>query len=78
MKPKSSNKSLTELSQKPELASPYLRMPEAVKYLNVSKRTMARFIAGHKIPCVRATRRLLLFKRSDLDAAMQRLTVNAI
>ena len=78
MKEKSSNQSPKESVQKPAITSPYLRMPEAMAYLNVSKRTMARFIAGHKIPCVRATRRLLLFKRSDLDAAMQRLTVNAI
>ncbi len=65
-------------SPQPIVASPYLRVPEAQKYLRVSRRTLLRWVRGHKIPTIKATRRLLLFRRSDLDAAMERLTVDAI
>lgn len=65
-------------SLQPTVASPYLRVPEAQKYLRVSRRTLLRWVRGHKIPTIKATRRLLLFRRSDLDAAMERLTVEAI
>jgi len=65
-------------SPQPIVASPYLRVPEAQRYLRVSRRTLLRWVRGHKIPTIKATRRLLLFRRSDLDAAMERLTVEAI
>ena len=48
------------------------------RYLHISRRTLLRWVRGHKIPTIRATRRLLLFKRTDLDAAMERLTIEAI
>ena len=66
------------VSPQPMIASPYLRVPEAQRYLHISRRTLLRWVRGHKIPTIRATRRLLLFKRTDLDAAMERLTIEAI
>lgn len=66
------------VSPQPLIASPYLRVPEAQKYLHISRRTLLRWVQGHKIPTIKATRRLLLFKRQDLDAALERLTVEAI
>lgn len=66
------------ISPQPIIASPYLRVPEAARYLHVSRRTLLRWVRGHKINTIRATRRLLLFKRTDLDAALERLTVEAI
>ena len=66
------------VSSQPIIASPYLRVPGASRYLNVSKRTLLRWVKGHKVPTIKATRRLLLFKRTDLDAAMERLTIEAI
>lgn len=65
-------------SPQPIIASPYLRVPEAQRYLHISKRTLLRWVKGHKIPTIKATRRLLLFKRQDLDAALERLTIEAI
>lgn len=66
------------VNQQPTIASPYLRVPEAQRYLRVSRRTLLRWVKGHKIPTIKATRRLLLFKRTDLDAAMERLTTEVI
>ena len=66
------------VSQQPIIASPYLRVPEAQRYLHISRRTLLRWVKGHKIPTIKATRRLLLFKRQDLDAALERLTIEAI
>lgn len=46
-------------SPQPIVASPYLRVPEAQRYLRVSRRTLLRWVRGHKIPTIKATRRLL-------------------
>ena len=66
------------VSPQPIIGSPYLRVPEAQRYLHISRRTLLRWVKGHKIPTIKATRRLLLFKRQDLDAALERLTIEAI
>lgn len=56
----------------------YLRREAAAKYLSVAPRTISLWQANGVIPYVRAGRRCVLFKRSDLDAAMDRLTIRAV
>ncbi len=52
--------------------SVYLRRLEAAKYLEVSPRTLARWIVRGHIPYIQIGSRLMLFRRSDLDKAMER------
>ena len=53
-------------------SSDYLRRWEAAKYLQVSPRTLARWIARGHIPYVRIGSRIMLFRKSDLDRTMER------
>lgn len=53
-------------------ASDYMRRWEAARYLQVSLRTMARWIDRGHIPYIRIGSRLMLFRRSDLDRTMER------
>lgn len=52
--------------------SVYLRRWEVAKYLQVSPRTLARWIVRGHIPYIRIGSRLMLFRRSDLDRTMER------
>ena len=61
-----------------EPAPAYLRREAAARYLDVSPRTLSDWQARRVVPYVRAGRRCILFKRSDLDAAMDRLTVRSV
>jgi excisionase family DNA binding protein len=56
----------------------YLRRPDAAAYLNVSERTISDWQRKRIIPHVKAGKKCVLFKRSDLDAAMNRFTVQAV
>ena len=52
--------------------SVYLRRWEATKYLHVSARTLAAWIARGHVPYIRIGARLVLFRRADLDITMER------
>ena len=56
--------------------SDYMRRWEAIQYLRISPRTMARWLDRGIIPYVRVGR-LTLFRKSALDRAMDRLTVRS-
>jgi len=56
----------------------YLRREDAARYLNVSTRTVSDWQRRRIIAHVRVAPKCVLFKRSDLDAAMQRFTVDAV
>lgn len=57
--------------------SDYIRPKDAAKYLNVSPRTMARWLASHRIPYIRMGSRMVLIRKSALDRAMDKLTVRS-
>ena len=50
----------------------FLRRGEAAKYLQVSPRTLAAWIARGHVPYIRIGARLMLFRRADLDKTMER------
>ena len=52
--------------------SDYMRRWEAAKHLQVSPRTLARWIVRGHIPYIRVGSRLMLFRKSDLDRTMER------
>jgi excisionase family DNA binding protein len=58
--------------------SGYLRREEAGKYLGVSNRTVSEWQRRRIIPHVKVGRKCVLFKRADLDAAMDRFTIRAV
>ena len=56
----------------------YLRKSEAAKYLRVSIRTMTTLMRRHKVPFIKLTGRLCLFRMSDLDRALDRFRIKAV
>ena len=56
----------------------YLRRAGAAKYLGVSLRTIGELQARRQIPFSRLSARCVLFRVTDLDAAVQRFRVNCI
>jgi excisionase family DNA binding protein len=60
-----------------EVAAPYLRPAEATKLLPVSRRTLSNWQRRHVIPFYRINR-TILFKRTDIEAALERFRVNAV
>jgi len=54
----------------------YMRRWEAAKHLQISPRTLARWIVRGHIPYIRVGSRLMLFRKSDLDRAMERFKVS--
>ena len=55
----------------------YMKRDQAATYLNISPRTLSEWQARRMVPYIKGGK-CVLFKRTDLDAAMDRLTVNAI
>lgn len=56
----------------------YMRAGEAIRYLRIGRRTLSRWQAEGRVGFVRAGRKLVLFKKADLDRLMDRLTVRAV
>jgi excisionase family DNA binding protein len=63
---------------KTEIVPAYLRTSEAARYLSVSARTIRDWQSRRMIPFMRMGRKVILFKRSDLDRALDRFRVDAI
>ena len=55
----------------------YLRRQEAARYLSISPRTLSEWQQRRIIPYIKAGRRCVLYKRSDLDEAMGKFRVRA-
>jgi excisionase family DNA binding protein len=55
----------------------YFRTTEAAKYLEISVRTLRRWIRSRKIP-YRRVGKMILFRRVDLDEALKRYEVRAV
>ena len=60
-------------------ATDYLRgQKEAAAYARVSTRTISDWQARHVIPFLKPARKLVLFRKSDIDAALNKFEVAAI
>ena len=59
-------------------ANEYMRREDAAKFLQVSQRTISDWQRRRLIPHVKLGRKCVLFKRSDLERAMSRYTVQAV
>ena len=56
-------------------APAYLRAPEAAQYLNISLRTLRGWERRGIVRVIKPTRRCNLYRRTDLDAAMDRFAI---
>lgn len=56
----------------------YMRRPAAAKYLGVSVRTVSDWQKRRLIPYVKAGRKCVLFNRTQLDRAMEKLVVQSV
>lgn len=56
----------------------YMRRDAAAKYLGISPRTLSDWQKRRLIPFIKPARKCTIFKRSELDSAMARLTVHAV
>ena len=55
----------------------YMRKEDVAKYLGVTLRTISRLMRQKKIPYYKLSRKLVLFRLRDIDAAMDRVKFNA-
>jgi excisionase family DNA binding protein len=55
----------------------FLRCEDAARFLGVSVRTLAQWQAERRIPFAKVSHRVVLFKVSDLEKCMDRLTIKA-
>ena len=60
------------------VAMEYLRTAQALEYLPISRRTLERMKRRGQIPYIRATARLCLFRKTDIDRALEKLTVRPV
>ncbi|MFH0880248.1 MAG: helix-turn-helix domain-containing protein [Lentisphaerota bacterium] len=56
----------------------WMRRAAAAKHLGISGRTLSDWQNRRLIPFVKVSRKVVLFRASDLDAALGRLTTNAV
>lgn len=56
----------------------WMRAGEAASYLRISRRCLSDWQARRLIPHVKAGRKVVLFKRDDLDRAMSKLSISAV
>ena len=60
-------------------ATDYLRgQREAAQYARVSTRTISDWQSRKVIPFIKPARKLVLFRKTDIDAALSKFTVAAI
>lgn len=62
----------------PVVVPAFLRPKDAAVYLSISERQLRTYSRAGLLPCSRLGRRLVLFARADLDAAMRRLRTHAL
>ena len=56
----------------------YMRREAAARFCGVSVRTLAEWQAARLVPFIRVSHRVCLFKVSELEKALDRLTVRAV
>lgn len=71
-------KNPTKAAPAVEVQPAYLRPEGAAKYCCISRRYLATLTARGVFPCTRMGRKLTLYARADLDAAIARLRTGAI
>ncbi|MEI8122118.1 MAG: helix-turn-helix domain-containing protein [bacterium] len=67
------------MTAKVESGSPvgYLRREDAARFLGISVRTLAEWQADKLVPYAKMSHRVCLFKVSDLEKTVDRLTVKS-
>ncbi|NCC53100.1 MAG: DNA-binding protein [Spartobacteria bacterium] len=68
----------SKMSKETQTEQGYLRPVGAARYLGISTRCLSEWQRKRLIPYVKAGRKCVLFKKSDLDTALARLRVAAI
>jgi excisionase family DNA binding protein len=53
----------------------FMRREDAANYLGVSTRTISNWQALRIIPHVKAGKKCVLYKKSEIDAAMEKMTI---
>ena len=66
------------MKSKAHTTTGYMRRQEAADYLRVTTRTLANWQTEGIVPFIKVKRRVVLFRRQDLDAALQRFRVAAV
>ena len=56
----------------------YIRRDEAARYLGVSLRTLGEWQQRKLIPYIKISHRVCLFRKADLDRALEKFTTKAI
>lgn len=58
--------------------APYLRPDEAAQLLQISRRCLSNWQRRHLIPFFRVPGRTVLFRRTDIEAALERFRISAV
>jgi predicted site-specific integrase-resolvase len=61
-----------------EEMSEYMRPAQALRYAQISRRTLSDWQSKRIIPFLKISRKCVLFKRSDIDTALHRFEVSAV
>ncbi len=70
---------MSELKQADDAVRPgYMRKAAAAKYLGISVRTLSKWMVERIVAFSKVSRRACLFRRADLDAAMDRYRLSAV
>ena len=56
----------------------WLRAKQLLKLLPISRRTLDRWKAQNRIPYIRAGERTILFRRSDVERCLSRMTIREV
>lgn len=56
----------------------YLRREDAARYLGIAPRTLSTWQKRRLIPYIKVSHRVCLFKREDLDKALDRFMTKAV
>lgn len=55
----------------------FLRRDDAARFLGISTRTLAQWQSDKRVPYAKVSHRVCLFKVSDLERCMDKLTIRA-
>ena len=56
----------------------YMRVDGVLQMLPISRRTLERWKKQGRLPIIRAGERLILYRRSDIEKMLEKMTVRAV
>jgi len=62
----------------PTMVDGYIRKKDAARYLGISVRALSNLMHQRKVPFTKLGKRMVRFKLSDLDRAMDRFRTKAV